>query len=469
MATTSIWKISAKLNGVINYATNEAKTKIDNESIEYSDLHKTIEYAKSDYKTEQQFYVSGINCSPGTAYEEMQNTKEFYDKKDGILGFHAFQSFNEGEVTPELAHKIGIELAKAVWGDRFEVVVSTHLNTNHIHNHFILNSVSFVDGKKFYSGRYTNAFIRHMNDEICSEYGLSVLDEKTCKSGINYNNYYKKYLNKNGYRKTAKNDVDYAIKEAYTYTEFLELLSNMGYQYYERYGRLSILKPNRQPIRLEKSFGDLYSINFIKKRIIEEQPIKKPFIDSNVLRKNSYSYYIPVLKLNKKSHIKIKGFLAIYFHYYYLFQKYRNDRTYTRITPKMRAEINRMNLYSEEAKFLSRNKINNSEDLRNYKFKLYKQINDICSDREIKWRERDSTNNENAKYEICKTIETYNNKIKLLREEVTICEDIQTRIPKMKEELNKLKLQKTNEKKLEEITKEEIEKKTKEQEEKDFK
>ena len=178
MATCAIWRISDRLDKVIDYTTNINKTKKDdNTYIEYTDLHKTPEYAKSNYKTEEQYYVSGINCDPDTAYEEMIATKEFFHKTGGIQGFHAFQSFQEGEVTPEEAHELGIRLAKELWGDRFQVLVSTHLNTNHLHNHFVLCSVSFVDGKRFYDTRETYGFMRHMNDEICSEFGLDVLEE----------------------------------------------------------------------------------------------------------------------------------------------------------------------------------------------------------------------------------------------------------------------------------------------------
>lgn len=451
MATTSLWKISSKLVGVIEYTTNKEKTKHDN--IKYSDLHKAIEYTKANYKTEEQFYVSGINCHPETAYEEMQKTKEFYNKKEGILGFHGFQSFNEGEVTPELAHEIGIKLAQEVWGDRFEVIVSTHLNTNHIHNHFIINSVSFKDGKKFYSGRASNAFMRHMNDEICSEYGLSVLDEKICKSGINYNNYYKKFIQKNGYRKNAKEDVDFAIREAFSYSDFINLLSKMGYESYERYGRLSVNKYNKQPIRLERSYGDMYSIPFIKKRILETQSSKVPFIDTKIADRKYH--YITFNKVNKH-HFKISGFMAIYFHYYYLLKRYEKDRIYVKITSKMRAEIRKMNLYSQEAKFISKNNICNNDDLENYKAKKLEEIKDYSITREGLWYKRKKIINEDERYNICKKIEILNNQIEQVREEVHLCEDIKKRIPMMKQDLNELKEQEqknTNEKKEEIIRK----------------
>ena len=144
MATIGLWKVESRLDKVIKYVSNEEKT-INEDFIK--DLHRVIDYTIDDYKTEEQYFVSGINCGVETAYQEMCGTKKEFSKTGGILAFHGFQSFKEGEVTPELAHEIGVKLAEELWGDRFEVIVSTHVNTNHIHNHFVINSVSFRDGQ----------------------------------------------------------------------------------------------------------------------------------------------------------------------------------------------------------------------------------------------------------------------------------------------------------------------------------
>ena len=195
MAVTKIWKVVKRMDHVISYAKDENKTKIEfNQKYEMlvDDLQNVIDYARNSDKTEKEYFVTGINCDSDSAYEEMQDTKRYYNKKDKILAFHAYQSFAEGEVTPELAHQIGVQLANEMWGDRFQVVISTHLNTGHLHNHFVINSVSFKDGKKYYSNLTNTALLRKTSDEICEEYGLSVLKEKTCKSGINFENFYKK-------------------------------------------------------------------------------------------------------------------------------------------------------------------------------------------------------------------------------------------------------------------------------------
>ena len=228
IATTGIWKIEKRLDNVIDYTTNIEKTiNSDYGKDSYYDLHNVIDYVEADYKTEKQFYVSGVNCNPKTALEEMTITKEQYGKTGGILGFHAFQSFAEGEVTPEQCHAIGVRLAEEMWGDRFEVVVSTHLNTNHYHNHFVINSVSFKDGKRYYDKRETYAELRRLSDSLCEEYGLSVIQEKPCRnSKINYANYQKNTNNKVNYYSIAKENLDKEKINSYN-LEWLEHFKNI--------------------------------------------------------------------------------------------------------------------------------------------------------------------------------------------------------------------------------------------------
>lgn len=104
MATTKLWKTTSNVNQVLEYAINDKKT----------DLENVLRYARNDEKTKHELFVSGTNCNPNTVYEEMKNTKIRFNKTKGILGFHAFQSFKEGEVTPELAHEIGLQLANKI-------------------------------------------------------------------------------------------------------------------------------------------------------------------------------------------------------------------------------------------------------------------------------------------------------------------------------------------------------------------
>ena len=129
MATTSLWKVGGNINNAITYVENKEKTEIP-----LDNLNNTLSYAENEDKTERQYYISGINCNVSNAYEEMKQVKKAFQKESGIVAFHGYQSFKEGEVTPDIAHKIGVELATEMWGDKYQVIVTTHLNTDHIHN-----------------------------------------------------------------------------------------------------------------------------------------------------------------------------------------------------------------------------------------------------------------------------------------------------------------------------------------------
>ena len=184
MAVTKIWSVKGALKSVVDYAMNPDKTLNDYyTNSELQSLKDVIDYAVESEKTEMQYFVSGINCNPEFARDQMTETKKLFHKQDGIIAFHGYQSFKPGEVTPELAHKIGKELAEKLWGDRHEVIVATHLDRGHIHNHFVVNSVSIVDGKKFNACKQSYALMRKVSDELCIKYGLSIV-EKPQKNDI---------------------------------------------------------------------------------------------------------------------------------------------------------------------------------------------------------------------------------------------------------------------------------------------
>lgn len=147
-----------------------------------------LAYAMNPDKTQQekQYFISGVNVDPGRAAESFEAVKEQYQKTDGILCWHAVQSFQAGEISPEEAHRVGVELARKVWGDRFQVVITTHLNTEHLHNHFVVNSVSFRDGLKLADREKFAIGIQKMNDEICREHGLSVPEDPKRGRSLSY-------------------------------------------------------------------------------------------------------------------------------------------------------------------------------------------------------------------------------------------------------------------------------------------
>lgn len=132
MATTSLWKIKGRLKDLMEYVENPAKTQ----KAELQDFFNAMEYARNPEKTEQGYYVTAINCLKEIALQQMILTKEQFGKKDGIIAWHGYQSFKPGEVTAEECHAIGMETAKAMWGEDYQIIVTTHLDKDHLHNHF---------------------------------------------------------------------------------------------------------------------------------------------------------------------------------------------------------------------------------------------------------------------------------------------------------------------------------------------
>lgn len=143
MAVTSIWPIKGRVDKVINYARNPEKTT-EAARPEQAALHaidSVVEYSADEMKTEKREYVSCLNCKEEDAVSQFMETKRLWKKTDGRLCYHGYQSFKADEVDAATAHQIGVALAKELWGDRFEVVVATHCNTGHYHNH--LSSTPF--------------------------------------------------------------------------------------------------------------------------------------------------------------------------------------------------------------------------------------------------------------------------------------------------------------------------------------
>ena len=161
MAYTSVIPVR-RLDRAVKYVMNKEKTTAVS-------LQDALDYAANRDKTEQSCFESSYACTLETAFADMRQTKERWHKLGGVQGYHLVQSFAAGEVTPELAHRIAKELADRVLGGRYEYVIGTHLNTDHIHSHIVWNSVSRIDGKKYHSnGKSYVTQIRAVSDELPS-------------------------------------------------------------------------------------------------------------------------------------------------------------------------------------------------------------------------------------------------------------------------------------------------------------
>jgi hypothetical protein len=393
-------------------------------------------YATNADKTEKQFYTTGINCSVEEAIDQMQFTKKKFRKEKGILAFHAEQSFVAGEVTPEIAHEIGVRLANEMWGDRFEVIVTTHLNTEHLHNHFVVNSVSFKDGLKYYSNHVNTAILRRTSDELCEEYGLNVLEEKACKSGINYNNFYQKSLQNSDYYIFAKEDLDYAIKHSYTTKDFHKLLVSMGYNYYYRAGKLSIRKePHKRNIRVERAFGEDYSEEGIRRRIIANEFVPEEKI--NPYKITTVKFY-STRNIFKKAY-KPKGIIALYYYYKNLLGFYKKNNVPHKLTEEMRKDIAKMDHYSELIKFLCKYKLEIADNVDDLKDRKLREKQEILNTRNRLYYKRGKVDDETEKNEITKQIIAVTTELKKVKKEIRMCDEITDNTPQMKDNIKQVK------------------------------
>ena len=405
MATTKIWNIKGRLDCLINYAANPEKTDENQyNKAEMQALHNVMAYAADGYKTEKRLYVSGVNVTPDTATYKMQQTKLRYGKTDGIIAFHAIQSFKSGEVTSELAHKIGVEFAKEMWGDRFEVLIATHLNRQHLHNHFVINSVSFADGKKYYDNTENYNLMKKISDRLCEENNLSVIRNPKSKG----RHYAEVMAEKNGYptiRGQIKDELDEIIKCSYTYEQFWKILKQRGYEV-KRDVRYIALKHaySQRYIRL-KSLGKNYSEEAIRQRIIAARNgiriLDKPATDYNAW-------------LKKYEPIKLHGFKALYYHYLYLFGKIRKKETPQRVSFYMREELIKFERYQKQFHFLIDNDIETTEQLSSFKENTELKISESVIQRSRLYGKTDSTDE----------IKTINAELQKFRKDMRMCNNI---------------------------------------------
>ncbi len=225
MATTGFWPVKGRLKDVIDYAENPDKT-IDRKYLD-EDLYRTLEYTANAEKTDQRMYVTALNCPLETACRSMMETKRRFGKLKGNVAYHGYQSFRPGELTPETCHEIGIETARRMWPD-YEVVVTTHLNTDSLHNHFVVNSVSYKTGEKFQNKIRDHVRLRELSDELCLNYELSVLN----KSKIFQPEKGAYWIHKSGkltHRDILKQDVEECLAYVYKTDELLQRLRQKGY------------------------------------------------------------------------------------------------------------------------------------------------------------------------------------------------------------------------------------------------
>lgn len=442
MAVTSIWRVKGWLGKVVIYIENPEKTT--NPEYYKSDaitdrqcqgLEDIISYAVNSNKTQQAMdeadimerYVSGVNCNPSTAREEMLAFKNHYGKEDGTIAYHGYQSFAPGEATPELAHKIGVELALRLWGDRYQVVVATHLDkSNHLHNHFVLNTVSHIDGIKYHRTEKDYHDMQKISDKLCREYGLSVIEDPQPGKSKQYGEWRAEQEQRPTWRGIVKSDVDDALCQSMTERQFFENLHRKGYEV--KVGKDISVRPPGKPrfVRLARNFGDDYTLEGIRRRILEQSRAAKPLPEPAPKQKQ---YRVSGNWNDRK---KVTGFRALYFHYCYLLGVFPKGKQQNRkrLHFLLREDLIKLEAITQEARLLGTHRIDTAQQLSSYKDGLETQIGEITAQRKSLYKQQRSVavkEDPEKAAEVKESISKLSSQLAALRREVKLCNDIALR------------------------------------------
>ena len=245
-----------------------------------STLKAAIDYILNPEKTDGKLLASSFGCGLETADIEFAWTREAAGDRGTHLGRHLIQSFAVGETTPEEAHKIGMELAGAVLGGKYEFVLTTHVDKDHLHNHLIFNAVSFVDYKKYHSNKQSYHFIRRTSDRICKEHGLSVVVPGKDK-GKSYAEYNAERQGKS-YKAKLKLAIDTLIPQVPDFEKLIRRLQEMGYEV-KRGKYISFRAAGQERFTRAKTLGAAYTEEAIKERI-QGVYIAKPMREDKGIR-----------------------------------------------------------------------------------------------------------------------------------------------------------------------------------------
>ena len=399
MAYTSVIPVR-RLDRAVKYVMNKEKTMAVS-------LQDALDYAANRDKTEQSCFESSYACTLETAFADMRQTKERWHKLGGVQGYHLIQSFAAGEVTPELAHQIAKELAALVLGGRYEYIIGTHLNTDHIHSHIVWNSVSCVDGKKYRSNYKSYVTeIRTVSDELCRKYKLSVIDtENSNHVAKPYAEWLAEKNNQPTWRTAIRQDVDEAIQQSLTWRQFLNALERNGYEV--RMGRkYPVLRPpGKERFVRFKTLGKRYTPEAIQTRILYPRSYR-PYVE------NPPTIQHGRLHSGKKPHRKLTGLRALY--YRYLYELGALPRKPSRPRYAVRQDAYKLDQRIRQMEFLSKHNIDTLTQLETHRQALQTEIRQLLTKR----KQLPKTDDVQSQHE------SVNTALKQLRQEERLCRKI---------------------------------------------
>lgn len=440
MAVTKLWPVggNGSVKRVIDYAANPEKTKNPNrpesepnppESSPFQSLSSVLAYATNASKTEQEFFVEGINCNPDIVLQEFMMVKNQFGKTDGIQAYHGYMSFKETELTPETAQKIGKEFAERVWGNRFQVLVTTHLNTGHLHCHFVINSVSFQDGKRLAGKEKAWFSFRHIADEVCEKYHLYY--NAAPNRAKNPQTLYAKEAAGLPTRYTLlKKAIDDAISCSKSPEEFDNALRQMGYIHQLSPSRkywTVIPKGYNKPVRL-KNLGEEYTNEAILRRLKENEGkvLLQPFWRGKPSG-GQYRLSTRGTRIRKKG-----GIAGLYLYYCYklgVLPKYtrQSSQNRRRLHAVFREELTRLDQLTQQTQFIAAHRITDEDDLNRCRQKIATDYSKLSAKRNGLRNQARRKSDEATAQALKEEIAAVTKRIQTLRKELNLCNGIAER------------------------------------------
>ena len=398
MAYTSVIPVR-RLDRTVDYVQNKAKTTPKS-------LEEAVDYAANRDKTESACFETGLGCTTTSAFEDMRLNTLRWHKETGVQGYHLVQSFEEGEVTPELAHQIGVEFAEQLLLGKYQAIVTTHLNTKHYHNHIVWSAVSLEDGKKYHSNSksyYTE--VRALSDALCQKYGLSIIETpESLRGKRQYEKWRAEENNQPTWRTAIRQDVDEAIQQSLTWRQFLNALERKGYEV--RMGRkYPVLRPPAKErfVRF-KTLGKRYTPEAIQTRILYPQ-FNRCFVEN-----------LPRVQYGRlhggKPRRKLTGLRALY--YRYLYELGALPRKPSRPSYAVRQDAYKLDQRIRQMEFLSKNNIDTLTQLETHRQALQTEIRQLLT----KCKQLSKTDDVQSQHE------SVNTALKQLRQEERLCRKI---------------------------------------------
>ena len=425
MAYDKMITLRGRMDHCLDYVLNEEKTGLAN----------VLAYIENPAKTHR--LVTGINCEADTALSDMRATKKRWDKKGGVLGYHIIHSYAPGEVTPDEAHAAGVEFAQRLLGDKYEIVVATHVDREHLHCHIVFNSVSFVDGKKYRSD-FKSYFedLRGTSNEVSRERGLSVIEPE------GHGKHYTEWTAEKQGRKTVlgfvRQDIDAAIAESFTFDTFLAALRRQGYtiKYGSNVKHTTVQPPGGGYVFRLDSMGAGYTEADIRERLAAARrgetyemptppPPSMPPIPPAPPRRKRYTVRQGTAPHQPRR--KLRGFRALYMRYLYILNGHRRPH---RPPPPfaVRKEVTKLQRYQRQFRFLLQYRIDTDNQLAMLGDALQGQIDLLVDYRRELYEARREGRDVEAE------LETVNGKLRSTRRELTICRQITEDIPRIRDQ-----------------------------------